>query len=560
MENTLRMDSSRFPQLDKYEILEILGEGGMGYVFLARHRKIDRLVAIKMLHEKLVINPLLRERFKREAALLAKLQHKNIVILYDYEEQPTGLFLIMEYVEGKMMSDILKEKGGFSLEQARKYMFQILDAFSYAHNMGIVHRDIKPSNIMITRSDEIKILDFGIGKIIDDDAKKQDITSTGIRLGTLIYMAPEQLEQGIASPQTDIYSLGLTFFQMLTGEYPYPKDTYTDFQLSMKIVGEEFPPEGHPYQYIPQPIFQVLKKSVNKNPQERFSSCEEFRYALKEAFARANKEPTPKNIIDENSFEDLLFTDTREKKAEDLLVTSQIPARESETAPSKDKKIEKKKKNNNVFFLVLAGFFLIIIVISSILISDVLNKDDSPEGSVTPPQAVIEPVEETIEPLVIIKPQGSEDFEETEERTEENFPRKTIFPFNKKQKKKQEETREENKDNAQEVDKVLSKIEKKLEYGKFSQFLQTDYENKKNFFGKYASSDIKVTNYAPVKYKDIMFSVEFYDKDDVLLNKKTFSFTDEVPANGSMKYRVKYKAPSKTADIRIRVIRANPVY
>ncbi len=553
MENSPRMEHSHFPQLEKYEIIDIIGEGGMGYVFLARHRKIERLVAIKMLHEKLVIKPLLRERFKREAALLAKLQHKNIVILYDYEEQPNGLFLIMEFVQGKMMSEILKKEGAIPVEKAKKYMLQILDAFSYAHNMGIVHRDIKPSNIMITKSDDVKILDFGIGKIVDEE-NKQDLTSTGIRLGTLMYMAPEQLEQGIASPQTDIYSLGLTFFQMLTAEYPYPKNTYTDFQLSMKIVGEEFPPEGHPYNYIPEPLFKVLKKAVAKKPEERFSSCEEFRYELQTAFAQIEETPTTQTIIDEVSFDDLVLSNTQEKQAEDLLSTIQIPLPEEETTEQKIQTSQKKK--SPVFFLVMTGALLVVIAVSAMIIYSYLPGEESQtseEQTENPTQ-----IPESVEPLVVVIPQETEDFpgEQEPETNEENV---SPLSHNYKPKKKpQKQTDVSNEE--PEVNETLSKIEQKLEYSKFSQFLQIDYENLKNFFGKYTSSDIKVTNYAPVKYKDIMFSVEFYDRDEALLNKKTFSFIDEVPAGGARKYKVKYKAPPKTADIRIKIIRAKPVY
>ncbi|NJO03853.1 MAG: serine/threonine protein kinase, partial [Bacteroidia bacterium] len=187
---------------------------------MAQHTQLNRRAAIKALHPNFVSNPNIRERFKNEASTLAHFQHPNIVALYDYVETPTGLFLIMEYVEGKPMDDYIRQVSGPIPEDRTARLFvRILDAFDYAHNRGVIHRDIKPSNIMITPQEEVKILDFGIAKIIGGVSK--NLTNAGTRMGTVLYMSPEQVKGQEVDRRSDVYSLGVTLFQMLTGRSVY---------------------------------------------------------------------------------------------------------------------------------------------------------------------------------------------------------------------------------------------------------------------------------------------------------------------------------------------------
>ena len=257
-----------------YEIKKLLGEGGMGNVYLAEHTQLGRKVAVKSLHPQLVKNEGLRARFKKEASTMAHLQHPKIVTLYDYVEEEDGLFLIMEFVEGLPLDEYIREKSGpIPSEIAIPMMMQILDAFSYAHSKGIVHRDIKPSNIIISDRDEIKILDFGIAKLLSEAGNK--LTKTGTQMGTVFYMSPEQVQGKDIDIRSDIYSLGVTFYQMLTGISPYDGMT-TEFEVYSKIVSEPLPNASSLYPGVPEFLDKVILKATAKNKADRFQSCEEF--------------------------------------------------------------------------------------------------------------------------------------------------------------------------------------------------------------------------------------------------------------------------------------------
>jgi serine/threonine protein kinase len=214
-----------------YEIKSLLG--GMGNVYLGEHTQLERKVAVKMLHPRLTSNSALRERFKNEASAMAHLQHPNIVALYDYMENEDGLFLIMEYVEGHELDHYIKNvTGPISEEEIEKIMAQTLGAFDFAHSKGIVHRDIKPSNILLTAEGQVKVLDFGIAKLLDAD---KTLTKTGTQMGTVLYMSPEQVKGEKVDQRSDIYALGVTLFQMATGQAPYRSDT-TEFEVYNQIV------------------------------------------------------------------------------------------------------------------------------------------------------------------------------------------------------------------------------------------------------------------------------------------------------------------------------------
>jgi serine/threonine protein kinase len=259
-------------QIQNYKITSLLGEGGMGTVYLAEHITIGRKVAVKIIHPHLLKNESIRERFKNEAAVMSKLQHPNIVLLYDYFSDENGLYLIMEYVDGIDLGSYL-EKINAPLDEdlAKAFMNQMLSAFSHAHENNVIHRDIKPSNILITSNGTIKVLDFGIAKLLTTLESNQ-LTQTGTQLGTVYYMSPEQVQGKKVSHLSDIYALGVTFFQMLTAQNPYQK-CVTEYEIYHKIVHEPLPnPKGF-NPLISDSSVKILLKATKKDPQERFLSC-----------------------------------------------------------------------------------------------------------------------------------------------------------------------------------------------------------------------------------------------------------------------------------------------
>ena len=277
-------------QILSYKIESVLGEGGMGTVYLGVHAQLGRKVAVKMLHPNLSKNASLRERFKNEASALAHLQNPYIVSLFDYYESKESLFLVMEYVDGMELADhINKVSGPIDEKSAIHYFNQILDGFKYAHKKKVVHRDIKPSNILIDKDDEIKIMDFGIAKIMDS---QKSLTKTGTQIGTVFYMSPEQVKGEKIDHRSDIYSLGVTLFQMITGQSPYSNDT-TEFQIYNNIVNDPLPNPASIYPGASKHLEQVITKATQKNVEDRFQSCEEFKKALNDSsFKTVIKEST----------------------------------------------------------------------------------------------------------------------------------------------------------------------------------------------------------------------------------------------------------------------------
>lgn len=262
-----------------YKIEALIGEGGVGKVYLATHTQLGRKVAIKVLNPSLVNNSEIRSRFRNEATTLSNLQHLNIITLYDYLEEQSELFLIMEYAQGNSLDKyIQKTTGPIPEAKARFFFSQILNGFAYAHNRGVIHRDIKPSNILITNEADVKILDFGIAKILKED--RTAITRTGARLGTILYMSPEQVEGRPIDKRTDIYSLGVTLWEMLTGQSPYSDQNYSEYEIYQKIIQAPLPPVKSIYPGVSDYMQAIINKATAKDPHQRFQSCEEFNQAL----------------------------------------------------------------------------------------------------------------------------------------------------------------------------------------------------------------------------------------------------------------------------------------
>ncbi|TAF67339.1 MAG: serine/threonine protein kinase [Cytophagales bacterium] len=275
-----------------YQIEALIGQGGMGNVYKAIHTQLGREVAIKVLSPTLTENEDVKQRFRNEAATLSQLQHLNIVALYDYLEDERGLFLIMEYVKGNPLDQYVKQISGPIPEEKLIPIFvQILNAMEYAHQKGIVHRDMKPANILLNEEGNVKILDFGIAKILQPQFLQQ--TQAGTKVGTVLYMSPEQVQGKNIDARSDIYALGLTLFELLTAKLPYDEAQMTDFQVYEKIIKEPLPHPNTLYPAVSDRMHQIIQKATAKNPDDRFNNCNAF----KEALLNPNFQYTSSNVI-----------------------------------------------------------------------------------------------------------------------------------------------------------------------------------------------------------------------------------------------------------------------
>lgn len=265
--------------ISHYRILEKLGEGGMGVVYKAQDLKLDRTVAIKFLPSHLSASPDSKARFLQEAKATAALSHPNILNVYEIDEQDGGMFFVMEYAEGKTLKShvtSLKSGDGISIRQAVDWTIQLAQGLNAAHEKGIVHRDIKPENIILTKDGNPKIMDFGIAKL----KNATGLTRTGTSLGTLNYMSPEQAQGLSADHRSDIWSLGVVFYEMLTSEVPFRSEH--EAGLMYLIMNEPaLAPSSHDKR-IPHAIDSFMTKMLEKNRDQRFQSMDNVVTVLRE--------------------------------------------------------------------------------------------------------------------------------------------------------------------------------------------------------------------------------------------------------------------------------------
>ena len=259
--------------LGDYDLLEKLGEGGMGVVFKAQHRRMKRLVAIKMIARREIGSPDAVKRFYREVEAAAKLNHSNIVQAYDAREHDGVHYLVMEYVEGKDLAAVVKQRGPLPIAQAVDYVIQAARGLQYAHKHQMVHRDIKPSNLILDTEGTVKILDMGLARIagLADDGGQDRLTGSGQMMGTCDYMAPEQaLDSHHADARADIYSLGCTLYRLLTGHVPYQGETLIQVLLAHRESPTPSLCQDRPD--VPPQLDAMCRKMVAKKPEDRYQS------------------------------------------------------------------------------------------------------------------------------------------------------------------------------------------------------------------------------------------------------------------------------------------------
>ncbi|MGH7128385.1 MAG: serine/threonine-protein kinase, partial [Planctomycetaceae bacterium] len=263
----------------RYQLLELLGRGGMGAVFKAEHRLMQRCVALKLIRKDLTEKADSLERFQREIRAAAKLGHPNIVAAYDAEQAGDVHFLVMEYVAGTSLDRLLAERGPLPVRDACDYVMQAAEGLQHAHERGMVHRDIKPQNLMLTPDGQVKILDFGLAYFVSEAGGEQ-LTALGSMMGTPDYMAPEQARDAHAADiRADIYSLGYTLYHLLTGQVPFPKGS--QIEKVMAHIERRPEPITEFRDDVPPVVVRVFERMTAKTPQERFQTPEAVARALR---------------------------------------------------------------------------------------------------------------------------------------------------------------------------------------------------------------------------------------------------------------------------------------
>ncbi|MEZ5100350.1 MAG: Stk1 family PASTA domain-containing Ser/Thr kinase [Thermoleophilia bacterium] len=273
---------------DRYRILRRIGAGGMATVYLAEDEELGRRVAIKILSERYANDELFVERFRREAQSAASLSHPNIVAIYDRGEAEGTYYIAMELIEGRSLKEMILTRGRLPPRQAIEFTRQILAALRFAHRNGIVHRDIKPHNILVGHEDQLKVADFGIAR-----AGASQMTETGSIMGTAQYLSPEQARGDQVTPASDLYSVGIVLYEMLTGQVPFTGDSAV--AIAMKHVNEPPRPPSQHAPRVSRELDAVILRAIAKNPIDRYQSAEDFDADLKRA---AQGEPVARETLD----------------------------------------------------------------------------------------------------------------------------------------------------------------------------------------------------------------------------------------------------------------------
>lgn len=263
----------------RYEVLEKIGGGGMAVVYKGRDKLLNRDITIKVLREQFVNEENFIKRFQREAQAVAKLSHPNIVSIYDVGKEDNFHYLVMEYVEGQNLKEIIQKRAPIEPLEAIDYLMQILDALEHAHENQVIHRDIKPHNILVTKSGKVKVTDFGIAQAVSSAT----LTYTGTMVGSVQYISPEQAKGEVTDTAADIYSSGVVLYELLTGELPFTGDTA--ISIAIKHIQSDFAPPSELVEGIPPALEAVVLKAMNKDPKERFASAHEMGAALEKVRA-----------------------------------------------------------------------------------------------------------------------------------------------------------------------------------------------------------------------------------------------------------------------------------
>ena len=351
----------------RYEIVKSIGEGGMANVYLANDKILDRKVAIKVLRGDLANDEKFIRRFQREAQSVANLSHPNIVEVYDVEEEEGQHYIVMEYIEGKTLKQLLQKRGSLTLSEVIDIMLQLTDGLAHAHDAYIIHRDIKPQNIMIQDDGLVKITDFGIAMALN----ATQLTQTNSVMGSVHYLPPEQANGKSSTIKSDIYSLGILMYELITGSVPFKGDNAVE--IALKHLKEKIPSIRRQNPTIPQSVENIVLRATAKNPKNRYDSVKDMNKDLKECLNEDKK--NEKKIVFEYPENDI----------DDTKVITNVKKSKPEIEEPKDldelkekKKIEEQnneeevigsmtKKDKYKLPIILAGIFIGLLIIAGIV-------------------------------------------------------------------------------------------------------------------------------------------------------------------------------------------------
>ncbi len=256
----------------RYHVESRLARGGMATVYLALDRRLDRTIAIKVMHPQLAEDEEFVSRFIREAKSAARLSHPNVVAVYDQGADDGTVFLAMEHVAGRTLRDLMREKGRLSARQSLEVMESVLAALGAAHHAGIVHRDVKPENVLLADDGRIKVADFGLARAVS--GATSHTSATGVLMGTVAYLSPEQVERGVADPRSDVYAAGILLFEMLTGAKPY--DGETAIQVAYRHVHDDVPAPSSMVPGLPAALDALVARATSRDPDGRPDDARRF--------------------------------------------------------------------------------------------------------------------------------------------------------------------------------------------------------------------------------------------------------------------------------------------
>lgn len=331
---------------DRYEIIKTIGEGGMANVYLANDTILDRKVAIKVLRGDLSNDEKFIRRFKREALSVSNLSHPNIVEVYDVGEEDGNYYIVMEYIEGKTLKQLLQKRGALTLNEVIDIMTQLTDGLAHAHEAYIIHRDIKPQNIMIEDNGLVKITDFGIAMALNST----QLTQTNSVMGSVHYLPPEQANGKGSTVKSDIYSLGILMYELLTGSVPFKGDTAVE--IALKHMKEKVPSIRKQNPTIPQSVENIVLKATAKNPKNRYDNVRDMYKDLQTALQRDNE----KRLVYEYPENDLEETKVIPQVTKEIKQVIDKPTAKEED--SEDNSVLKEKDEKNKLPIILAVVLL----------------------------------------------------------------------------------------------------------------------------------------------------------------------------------------------------------